>query len=167
MANIRGMYVKLDVDKVMRAGFRAAREREGFSAKQLAAAAGSGESFLLRFEKGQYIIRQEHLDGLINAHKLLKLDVPEVSEPFEYGGNGVLPGTKMRRKKKKQQQLAKPVATAVKVVQEAVTSSVGASGAKTVTELMLLVDLEKRGILTADAAKTAMHKLVHQLDSEL
>lgn len=164
MGNTRGLYVKLDVDRVMRAGFRAAREREGFSAKALAEAAGTGESFIIRFEKGQYLIRQDMLEGLANAHKLLKLDPPEYGEPFEYNGNGVLPGTKMKRKKKLP---SKPVTTVVTAVQSAVKTGISEGGAKTVTELMLLIDLEKRGILTADATKTAMHKLVHQLGTEM
>lgn len=162
--NAAGIFVELKVDKVMRAAFRAARNRDNMTLKALAEAAAVRESLLMRFEHGQYLVRVEELEGLNNAHKLLKLESPEAGEPFEYKGAGVLPGTKMKRKKKAQE---KPVTTVAKVVEEAAASSITKDGAKTVTELMLLIDLEKRGILTADATKTAMHKLVHQLGTEM
>lgn len=164
MTNQKGLFVKLSVDKVMRAAFRAARARDGLSMKALAEAAGVRESLLLRYEHGQYLVRVDELEGLNNAHKLLKMEPPEASEPFEYSGNGALPGTPIKRKKGKQPKdevvvYERPVKTEKK------PAAMGAESA--MSSMKTVLELEERGILSRDAAMLAVYALVQELTKEI
>lgn len=179
MANSAGMFVELKVDRVMRAAFRAARHRDNMSLKALAEAAGVRESLLMRFEHGQYLVRVEELEGLNNAHKLLKLEPPEAGEPFEYKGAGVLPGTTMKRKKTKdrkpvkveeKQVMTTPPQQLGRLITPTLIMSGGEAGkneaGKKVKQMLMVLELGKQGILDTDAAKDAVYKLLQQLNLE-
>lgn len=170
MANSKGMFVEVTTDKVVRAAFRGARLRDNMTLKALAEAAGVRESLLMRFEHGQYLVRLQELEGLKNAHKLLKLDPPEHGEPFEYGGAGVLPGTKLakrRVKKKKEVVTAQPLSVEQPGRLHIPTIIMGHGAVdKKVRQMLLVMDLDKQGILNSDAAKDAAYKLLQQLNLE-
>jgi transcriptional regulator with XRE-family HTH domain len=169
------MFVELKVDKVMRAGFRAARIRDNMTLKALAAAANVRESLLLRFEHGQQNVRVEELEGLKNAHKLLNLDCPKTGEPFEYRGGGTLPGGTMGPRKRALKGDAKPVTTKPTPPPAAQqpgrlhipTIILGSNEVdKKVRQMLLLMDLEKQGILDPNAAKESTYALLKQLNLE-
>jgi len=183
MANTKGMFVAVTTDKVMRAAFRGARLRDNMTQKALAEAANVREGLLTRYEHGQYLVRVEELEGLNNAHKLLKLDPPNHGEPFEYGGAGALPGSKMppRRKIKKLKkevvteqpeatEQAEPPAPAKPVqgrlyIPKTIMFGCGPEGKK-FEQMLLIVELDKQGIIEHGAAKDAVYKLLQQLNME-
>lgn len=163
MPNRGGNFVKLLVDKVERAAFRAARDRDGVSLKELATIAGIRESLLMRYEYGQKFIHVDELEGFNEAFRLLNLPAPKVSEPFYYSGNGVLPGTK-RDAPVKRKKLPKPVMTAPKPAPPAPAPAPEAPKLpfpeqflKPFMDVVNLLDLERRGILTGAAAKDAIY----------
>lgn len=175
--NTKGMFVEVTTDKVMRAAFRAARIRDNMTLKALSEAAGVRENLLGRFEHGQYLVRVEELEGLNNAHKLLKLDPPEHGEPFEYNGAGVLPGTKMKVKRKKPKKEVVTEEAEVETspapapvqgrlfIPKTIMFGCGPEGKK-FEQMLMILNLEKDGIIEHGAAKDAVYKLLQQLNME-
>jgi transcriptional regulator with XRE-family HTH domain len=178
MANAKGLFVEVTTDKVMRAAFRGARLRDNMTLKALAEAAGVRESLLMRYEHGQYLVRVQEVEGLKNAHKLLKLDPPDHGEPFEYGGAGVLPGSKMPKRKTKKAkkevvtegaEIETPVAPAPVqgrlFIPKTIMFGCGPEGKK-FEQMLMILNLEKEGIIEHGAAKDAVYKLLQQLNME-
>lgn len=167
MPNKQGMFVQLKATSAQRLTFRESRLADGLTMKVLAAEAGVRESLLNRYEHGQQLVRVEEVEGLKNAHKLLKLNPPEMSEPFEYAGGGNLPGFKYRKKRKSPKQpevvghLSIPATHPVgpPAVNELKTSYFFP---KWVNDSQAVFELHKRGILSAEAVKDAIYQLIKE-----
>lgn len=166
------LYVEIKMDKALRGAFRAARYREQMSSASLATMANSNEHLLKRYENGQKFFPVEAKDGLLNAHKLLSLDPPEVGEPFKYSGQGLVPGFKYKQGAKKaitkhKYVNGKAVPVTPKALQPAPPevlpkTNYDIRNIKALDDIMVLMDLERRGIITSAAAKDAIYSVLKE-----
>lgn len=166
------LYVEVKSDKSLREAFRAARYREQMSSASLATMADSNEHILKRYENGQKFFPVDVRDGLLNAHKLLGLDLPAVGEPFEYTGQGLVSGFKYKKGAKKAVTKHKYVnGKAVPVMPKALQpdpievlpkSNYNIKNIKALDDIMVLMDLERRGIITSAAAKDAIYSVLKE-----